>query len=91
MYNALRMGPLAHTILQTEDSGIGSLLLLFLYGIPLIAIIAAVILKSRKSFAIIITILALLYGTDFLVLAFAVLIACKVVAFFTKDGKHDSN
>ena len=81
MYNALRTGPLIQYILQTNDSGIGSLILLILYGMPLIAIIFATVSKDKRILVIVFILLSLLYGTDFLVLAIAVLIACKIIFF----------
>ncbi len=79
MYNALRTGPLIQYILQTKDSGIGSLILLFLYGIPLLAIIFATVSKDKKILVIVLILLSILYGTDFMVLAIAALVACKII------------
>lgn len=79
MYNALRTGPLIQYMLQTKDSGIGSLILLLLYGIPLLVIIIAVASKSKKILVAVFVLLSLLYGTDFLVLAIAILIAYIVI------------
>jgi len=86
MYSALEWGPLVNFLFSDPDFGesllLARIIVFLLFAFPLVATLYAVCSKSKRVIVIIFSVLALLYGTNFLVLTIAVLIIFAIAVAF---------